>query len=87
MKPQKVFVIGPSFMTFKFPILFYLILQLQYCNLGWSLASGVDFNNDGYNDLVIGSPYAHTEGGKQRGMVNVMFASTKWAGKDYPSVK
>ena len=37
--------------------------------------SGADLDNDGYKDLLVGSPYAN-EGGPQRGSVAAFLAST-----------
>ncbi|XP_077209130.1 phosphatidylinositol-glycan-specific phospholipase D [Paroedura picta] len=44
-----------------------IICQEIYCNLGWSLLA-VDIDEDGNNDLLVGSPYAPGSG-KQRGFV------------------
>jgi FG-GAP repeat len=52
--------------------------QERYCNLGWSLAAG-DINRDGRKDLIIGSPFAPS-GGKQRGMVGVLYSSQNFKG-------
>lgn len=41
-------------------------------NFGYTLKAA-DFNNDGFKDLVIGSPFA-AMGGPQRGRVDVVFA-------------
>lgn len=46
-----------------------------YYNLGTSL-KGADVDGDGFNDLIIGSPYA-PEGGPQRGSVAVFLAKTQ----------
>ena len=45
-----------------------------YYNLGTSLL-GADVDEDGFKDLIIGSPYA-PEGGPQRGSVAVFLAKT-----------
>ncbi|XP_015270212.1 PREDICTED: phosphatidylinositol-glycan-specific phospholipase D [Gekko japonicus] len=44
-----------------------IVCQEIYCNLGWSLLA-VDIDEDGKNDLLVGSPYA-PGGGEQRGFV------------------
>ncbi|XP_060100341.1 phosphatidylinositol-glycan-specific phospholipase D [Heteronotia binoei] len=44
-----------------------IVCQEIYCNLGWSLLAA-DIDEDGNNDLLVGSPYA-PGGGKQRGLV------------------
>ncbi|XP_048364048.1 phosphatidylinositol-glycan-specific phospholipase D isoform X1 [Sphaerodactylus townsendi] len=44
-----------------------IVCQEIYCNLGWSLLVA-DIDEDGNNDLLVGSPYA-PGGGKQRGFV------------------
>ncbi|XP_062593702.1 phosphatidylinositol-glycan-specific phospholipase D-like [Saccostrea cucullata] len=48
--------------------------QLQFCNLGASLTS-VDINNDGKNDLLIGSPFASVKNLTQNGMVTALLSS------------
>ena len=51
----------------------------MYCNFGWALATG-DVNDDGHDDLIIGSPFAPM-GGEQRGLVGVVLANESLAGK------
>lgn len=41
-----------------------LLTSLNKKNLGFSLASGFDFNDDGHNDIVIGAPVADNEVGE-----------------------
>jgi FG-GAP repeat len=49
-----------------------IIAADKHTNLGWSLSSG-DANNDGINDLLIGSPHARA-GGVQKGSVHVFLS-------------
>ncbi|XP_054840693.1 phosphatidylinositol-glycan-specific phospholipase D isoform X2 [Eublepharis macularius] len=44
-----------------------IVCQEIHCNLGWSLLAA-DIDEDGNNDLLVGSPYAPGDG-KQRGFV------------------
>jgi len=39
---------------------------------GWSVAGGGDLNGDGFDDLVIGAPYAENGGGTDRGAAYVI---------------
>ena len=55
-------------------------MQQVYCNLGWSL-DGADLNSDGYEDLMIGAPFAPGNG-EQRGFVGALMADTKYSGTD-----
>ncbi|XP_061168145.1 phosphatidylinositol-glycan-specific phospholipase D-like [Saccostrea echinata] len=48
--------------------------QLQFCNLGSSMTS-IDINNDGKDDLLIGSPFASVKNLTQNGMVTVLLSS------------
>ncbi|KAL5022389.1 hypothetical protein ScPMuIL_001544 [Solemya velum] len=41
--------------------------QVQYCNFGWTLATG-DVSGDRHDDLLIGSPFAPSQG-EQMGML------------------
>ena len=50
----------------------------MHCNFGWALATG-DVNDDGHDDLIIGSPFAPM-GGEQRGLVGVVLANESLAG-------
>ncbi|XP_063430790.1 phosphatidylinositol-glycan-specific phospholipase D-like [Mytilus trossulus] len=47
--------------------------KVKYCNLGYSL-NKADVNNDGFPDLLIGSPY-YTAGYEQSGIIAVLMAS------------
>lgn len=51
----------------------------MYCNLGFSMTSG-DVNNDGYPDLVIGTPFV-PGGGDQTGFIKALFADVNNFGK------
>lgn len=48
--------------------------QMQFCNLGSSMAS-LDINNDGNDDLVIGSPFASVRNLTQNGIVTALLSS------------
>lgn len=48
--------------------------QMQFCNLGSSMTS-LDINNDGKDDLVIGSPFASVKNLTQNGMVTALLSS------------
>ena len=52
--------------------------QIQYCNLGQSLATG-DVRQAGYSDLVIGAPMSSHDG-VQSGMVGILLAGTSRTG-------
>lgn len=43
---------------------------------GFSIDGGVDFDNDGYDDLVIGAPYASAGGKTDNGVVRVISGQT-----------
>ncbi|XP_070562446.1 phosphatidylinositol-glycan-specific phospholipase D-like [Ptychodera flava] len=60
--------------------------DIKYCNLGVSLSVG-DLNQDGFDDLVIGSPFARIKNGGQRGMVNVLLANKTLKGINTLSVE
>lgn len=47
---------------------------MQFCNLGSSMTS-LDINNDGKDDLVIGSPFASVKNLTQNGMVTALLSS------------
>ncbi len=47
--------------------------SFKYCNLGWSLSKG-DVNGDGFDDLVVSSPFAGTCA-EQCGFLGVLFSS------------
>jgi glycosylphosphatidylinositol phospholipase D len=47
----------------------------DYTNLGWCLSSG-DCNEDGFDDLIIGAPFARA-GGIQRGLVAIFLSSPR----------
>ncbi len=46
--------------------------QETFDNLGYTLKAA-DINNDGYDDLIIGSPFSPS-GGTQRGRVDIVMA-------------
>jgi len=50
-----------------------------YCNLGWSLGAA-DVNDDGFDDLIVGAPFAPSADGQQTGMVALLFASSHLRG-------
>lgn len=58
--------------------------KLKYCNLGFSLTSG-DVNNDGYPDLVIGTPFGQGVS-DQSGFIRALFADVKNFGYQYIDV-
>ena len=47
--------------------------------LAWSVASAGDVNGDGFDDLIIGAPYA-SPGGSYSGQAYVVFGSAKFSG-------
>ena len=53
--------------------------QVKYCNLGTTLASA-DMTSDGWDDLILGSPYA-PGGGEQRGELAVVASSPGLTGE------
>jgi hypothetical protein len=46
--------------------------------LGWSL-NGADVDGDGYDDVIIGAPFAPS-GGEQRGFVGVLLSTPALSG-------
>lgn len=51
------------------------LFKFRYCNIGWLLTIG-DLNRDGFNDLIISSPYASSSD-TQSGVVSVLFSNKK----------
>ena len=52
-----------------------LFFQQFYCNLGWDLLAS-DVNDDGFDDVIVGSPFAAASG-EQRGFVAALFADER----------
>lgn len=55
-------------------------------NLGWELTSG-DVNGDGYDDLVIGSPFAKGGGAHQQGQVSMILSNPLFDPESYSTVE
>ena len=56
-------------------------LNDTFLNLGFQLSKG-DCNNDGYSDLLIGSPFSKGSGGDQRGKVHLLQGLNKSTGEN-----
>ena len=64
-----------SFLVSTINIKALLFFQQFYCNLGWDLLAS-DVNDDGFDDVIVGSPFAAASG-EQRGFVAALFADER----------
>ncbi len=60
--------------------------KTRYCNLGWSLATA-DLNQNGFLDLIIGSPFVANGNQHQSGALWVVYSSREISAKTDISVE